>query len=109
MVIRWIVHLKNGQTVVDDQGPEVHEIDPDKISSIESISPTGKKVIIHGNPFLTAFSTLVTASDLLNPLSGQSEHQELERTVNFVLFDSTIEVTIDCLTDNVHVRVKRKE
>lgn len=107
MVVRWLLHLKDGRTIVDDQGPEVHEVSPDQISSIESFNPKGNKVIICANPVFKDFYTAVTASDMLNPLTGQVTHVEEERIVGFKVHDTIIEVVIDCLSGNVKIKGRR--
>jgi hypothetical protein len=107
MVIRWLVHLKNGQTIVDGKGPEIEQIPSDQISSIESLSPKGNKVIVCANPFFKDFFTLVTASDMVNPFSGEQVHTEEERIIGFKVADTVIEVVIDCLTGNVKIKGRK--
>lgn len=107
MPIRWIVHLKDGRTLVDGKC-ELDQIDQSEISSVESISPSGKKVIICSNPFFKNFFTLVTASDYVPVFGGKSFHVEEERIVGFEVGDTVIEVIIDCRTEDVKIRGRKK-
>ncbi len=104
--IQWIAHLKDGKTIIDGSGPEVHEVS-DKISSLESIAPDGTKVIVCANPQISNFFTLVTACDLIDYNLGTVKHQEEERIIGFKLGDSVIEVVQDLLNRNVKIKVRK--
>jgi hypothetical protein len=107
MVIRWLIHLKDGRTILDDQGPEVDQVNPDQISSLELLSPHGNKVIVKSCSAFKDFHTLVTASEYLNYSSGQQAHTEDERILGFTVDNTVITVTIDCKTNNIKISGKK--
>lgn len=105
--IRWIVHLKDGKTMVDGGSTEVENVPSNQISSIENISPDGHKVIVCANPHFSNFYTLVTASITKSFTSNKTIHSEDERIVGFDVNGARIEVIINCHTGNVKIKGRR--